>query len=278
MFYYIIWKGIDGINIGFITIRFYSLMFVLAFLFGFKIMEFIFDIDKENKKKLDQIFIYTFLGTILGARLGHIIFYDIDILINDPISVFLPFSFFPNFHLTGFHGLASHGAFIGVVISSFFSNYFYLNKNPLWLLDRMVIPFTLGAFFVRLGNFFNSEIIGKPCNSFFAILFIKQSKSYGKIVARHPAQIYESISYFIFFIILIFIYLKTNKKKYLGWLFGFFMLVIFTIRFFIEYIKEPQGLEYTKFLNFNTGQTLSIPMIIIGMLILFLSKKNKNII
>lgn len=272
---YITWNGTKGIEIGNFTLHFYSLMFVFAFLFGFKIMEFIFKKEKEDIQKLDKIFTYTFLGTLLGARLGHVIFYQSELFFQDPLSILLPFRFQPEFKFTGFQGLASHGALLGVCISTYLASRYILKKNPLWLMDRMVFPFALGGFFVRIGNFFNSEIIGKPFNSDFAVLFLQQSDEYGMIVPRHASQVYEAICYLIFFIILMILYIKTDKQNYLGWFFGLFMTVLWFIRFCIEFTKEPQGDEYTTFLNFNSGQTLSIPMIIIGIIILITSKNRK---
>lgn len=275
MLNYILWKGTNGIYIGCLKIRFYSLMFILAFFVGKKIMDYIFNQEHEDYEKLDKIFIYTLISTILGARLGHVLFYEKELFLYDPLSIILPFSFSSKFQFTGFQGLASHGALISVTISTILLSYYVLHKHPLWLMDRMVLPFSFGGFCIRLGNFFNSEIIGKPCNLFFSVLFVNQNKTYGAIVPRHPAQIYEAILYLILFIILILIYIHTNKKQYLGWFFGFFMLVLWTIRFIIEFFKESQGKEYIHFMNLNSGQILSIPLMIIGIFFLYTSKNRK---
>lgn len=275
MFNYISWKGSEGIDIGFLRIRVYSLMFILSFLIGKKIMDYIFNQENEDHQKLEKIFIYTLISTILGARLGHVFFYEKELFLKDPLSIILPFSFVSNLEFTGFQGLASHGALIGVVISTILISYFFLHKHPLWLMDRMVLPFTLGGFFIRLGNFFNSEIIGKPYNAFFSVLFLNQNKKYGAIVPRHPSQIYEAVLYLILFVILIIFYVKTDKKKYLGWFFGLFMSLLWSIRFIIEFFKEEQGKEYIQFFNLNSGQILSIPLIIIG-LIFFITAKNRK--
>lgn len=276
MFNYIIWKGSDGIDIGFLKIRFYSLMFILSFLIGKKIMDYIFNQENKDYKKLEKIFIYTLISTIFGARLGHVIFYEKEIFIRDPLSVIFPFSFVSNIQFTGFQGLSSHGALIGVIISTVLVSYFCLYKSPLWLMDRIVLPFTLGGFFVRVGNFFNSEIIGKPCDAFFSVLFLNQNKNYGAMVPRHPSQIYEALLYLLLFIILMFYYIKTDKKKYLGWFFGCFMFSLWSIRFIVEFFKEEQGKEYIKFMNLNSGQLLSIPLIIMGLIFFFTSKYRKD--
>lgn len=276
MLNYIVWKGIHSINIGFFKIRCYSLMFVLAFLIGKQILSYILKKENQDYAKLEKIFIYTLFSTILGARLGHVLFYQKELFFKDPLSIFLPFRFVPNFQFTGFQGLASHGACITVIISTLLISYFFLHKNPLWLMDRMVFPFTLGGCFIRLGNFCNSEIIGKPFNAFFSILFINQNIEYGAIVPRHPTQIYEAILYLIFFIILMTLYITTDKKEYLGWFFGLFMLVLWSIRFIIEFIKESQGIEYINFFTLNSGQILSIPLIILGLIIFLTSKNRKN--
>ncbi|TWP30871.1 prolipoprotein diacylglyceryl transferase [Apibacter muscae] len=270
---HIIWDPSIGIQIGNFTLRYYSLMYVIAFSIGFYLMSKIFKKDNEDQKLLDPLFIYMFLAVIIGARLGHVLFYQKELFIEDPLAVFLPFRTKPEFQFTGFSGLASHGAAIGIVISLYFYNKKYLKRNLLWILDRIVIPVAIGGMFVRLGNFFNSEILGKPSDLPWSVLFNQQDvHEYGERVSRHPAQLYEAFGYLILFFSLVFIYFKTNKKKFLGWIFGYFLIILFGIRFIVEFFKEPQGEEYINWFGLNTGQWLSIPFILVGIYILLTSK------
>ncbi|MGM5631746.1 prolipoprotein diacylglyceryl transferase [Apibacter raozihei] len=269
----IIWDPSLGIHIGSFTLRYYSLMYVIAFGLGFYLMDLIFKTDHEDKKLLDPLFLYMFVAVILGARLGHVLFYQKELFVQDPLAVFLPIRTQPNFEFTGFSGLASHGAAIGILISLYLFTRKYLKRNFLWILDRIVIPVAIGGMFIRFGNFFNSEILGKPSDLPWAVLFVQQDTGeYGGVVPRHPAQLYEAFGYLILFIMLLFIYFKTDKKKYLGWIFGFFLIILFGIRFMVEFFKEPQGEEYINWLGLNTGQWLSVPFIIAGFIILATAK------
>ncbi|QYN51579.1 prolipoprotein diacylglyceryl transferase [Apibacter sp. ESL0404] len=270
---YITWDPSLGIHIGSFILRYYSLMYVIAFGLGFYLMEFIFKKDKKDKKLLDPLFIYMFLAVIIGARLGHVLFYQKQLFIQDPLAVFLPIRTKPHFEFTGYSGLASHGAAIGILISLYLFTRKYLKRTFYWILDRIVIPVSIGGMFIRFGNFFNSEIIGKPSSLPWAVLFIQQdTEEYGSIVPRHPSQLYEAFGYLLLFISLMFIYLKTDKKKYSGWIFGYFLIVLFGIRFIVEFFKEPQGEEYINWLGLNTGQWLSVPFIIAGICILVTAK------
>jgi len=270
---YIIWDPSLGISIGSFTLRFYSLMYVIAFGLGFYLMDFIFKKDKEDRKLLDPLFIYMFFAVIIGARLGHVLFYQKQLFIQDPLAVFLPIRTKPYFEFTGYSGLASHGAAIGILISLYLFTRKYLKRSLYWILDRIVIPVSIGGMFIRFGNFFNSEIIGKPSSLPWAVLFIQQdTDEYGSLVPRHPSQLYEALGYLLLFISLMYIYLKTDKKRCSGWIFGYFLIVLFGIRFLVEFFKEPQGKEYINWLGLNTGQWLSVPFIAVGIYILVTAK------
>jgi len=266
-----------GIKLGPITLHFYSLMFVFAFGFGYILMKKIFKIDGVDQKYLDPLFTWTLIGTILGARLGHVIFYQPELFKQDFWSVFLPIQTKPEFKFTGFSGLASHGATIALILTTLYYSFKIVKKNPFWVYDRLGIVVALGGAFVRMGNFFNSEIIGKPVaeNSPFAILFPQQSSEYGVTVPRYPSQLFEAIGYVLLFVLLWFLYRKTDKKYQQGWLFGLFFIILWAIRFFVEFLKEPQGDEFIQFGGLNTGQVLSIPFMIAGFAIMLYSKKNK---
>ena len=269
MLHAIQWDPSVGIELGFITLRYYSLMFLIAFGSGFYITKKIYKNESIPEEKLDSLFMYVVIGTLLGARLGHVIFYQAELFTQDPLSVFLPFSFVPEFEFTGFQGLASHGATIGIFISAYLYSKKILKKHVFWILDRIVLPISFGAIFVRIGNFMNSEIIGKPTNSDFGVVFVQLGEDF----ARHPSQLYESACYAILFVLLSVLYWKTNIRKKLGMLFGLFFVILWIIRFVVEYSKEPQVAERADWL-FNTGQLLSIPFIIIGLGVMYWSKKN----
>ncbi|KFF14760.1 diacylglyceryl transferase [Chryseobacterium soli] len=272
-----IWDPSKGIQLGPITLHFYSLMFVLAFGLGYVIMSKIFKIDNVNQKYLEPLFTWTLIGTILGARLGHVIFYQPELFKEDFWSVFLPISTKNGLKFTGFSGLASHGATIAVIITTLYYSFKIIKKNPLWVLDRVGIVVALGGTFVRLGNFFNSEIIGKPIDptSPFAILFPQQSSEYGATVPRYPTQLFEAFGYICLFVLLWILYRKTSKKYQQGWLFGLFFIILWAIRFFVEFLKMPQGDEFIQIGGLNTGQVLSIPFMIAGVIIMFMSNKFK---
>ncbi|MDL1913474.1 MAG: prolipoprotein diacylglyceryl transferase [Bergeyella sp.] len=272
---FMIWDPVKGINLGFFTLYFYSLMYILAFGFGLKIMGWMFRRDRVDEKYLEPLLTLSLVGTVLGARLGHVIFYEPELFREDFWAVFLPFRTKPQFEFTGFTGLASHGAAIALLITTLYYSYRVIKKNPLWVFDRLGIVVALGGFFIRIGNFFNSEIIGKeaPENSFFSILFPQMSPDYGPTVPRYPTQLFEALSYLVLFFILLFFYAKTRKKYYQGWLFGLFLVLLWSIRFLVEFLKEPQGEEYISFALLNTGQVLSIPFIVAGGVLIFISSK-----
>lgn len=270
-----VWDPSKGIDIfGFFTLHYYSMMWIVAFILGFFIMKRIFKNEGQSDESLDSLFIYSVLGIMIGARLGHVIFYQPELFKEDFFSIFLPFSFKGGMHFTGFQGLASHGAAIGMILSMYLYNKKVLHKSVIWILDRVVIPVASGAVFVRIGNFINSEIVGKPTGTDFGVVF----KQNGEDFARHPAQLYESFSYIFVFLILFYFYWKTNKSEQQGFLFGLFLVLLWTIRFFVEFVKEPQGDEYFTMMGLNTGQLLSIPFILIGLYFMFVYKpKTKHV-
>ena len=264
----------DGVlfHIGSFPLRYYSLMFIVAFSLGWWVMQRIYQNENISVEKLDPLFIYTVIATLLGARLGHFIFYEPEVFLEDPLSVFLPFEFSPSFRFTGFQGLASHGAAIGIIIAMYLYSKKILQKPIHWILDRIVIPVALGAIFVRLGNFFNSEIVGKPTNSDYGIIF----KRLGETFPRHPAQLYESFGYIIVFLILWQVYWKTNKKDQPWYIFGLFLVLLWTVRFIAEFFKKSQGGFESALGVFTTGQWLSIPFIIAGLYFMFRKRNHAS--
>ena len=296
------WNPVTGIDIvGNFKLHFYSLMWVVAFIIGWYIMKRIFTKEKISLDYLDPLFIYTVLATMLGARLGHVLFYQSELISQDFFSIFLPFKFKGGFEFTGFQGLASHGAAIGIIIGMYLYRKKYKYKSLLWVLDRVVISVASGAIFIRIGNFINSEIIGKVTESSLGVRFIQDEyhksqitqltgikdvqEAYNavtdnpqfvelleKVPYRHPAQLYESFCYIFVFLILWYFYSKTKKRDQTGFLFGLFLILLWTVRFFVEFTKEPQGDEYINWANLNTGQWLSIPFILIGLYFMFVYK------
>ncbi len=269
------------INIGGFGIRWYSLMFVAAFVLGLRLMKKIYINDNIPVEKLDPLFMYVFVSMLIGMRLGDVFFYSWDYYQNHLLEIILPikkqegasalFGLLEGWKFTGFTGFASHGAAIAIPIAMYFYAKKHLNKPWLFILDRLGIMVALAGFFIRFGNFFNSEIYGKPTGSSFGVIF----KLAGETVPRHPTQLYEAFSYLVLFFALWYFYWKTDKKNQTGFLFGLFMVVLWSLRFFIEFLKEAQveGREDWVFNSLNTGQVLSIPLVLIGFWLMFRKTK-----
>ena len=306
----IVWNPSEGIDLGFFMVRYYSLMFVIAFGLGWYIMKHIFQNENEPIEKLDALFIWTVIATLLGARLGHVLFYQPELFSQDPISVFLPFKTQPTFQFTGFSGLASHGAAIAIIIFMYFFSKKVMKRPLLWVLDRVVIPVASGGIFVRLGNFFNSEIYGHPTSgeNFYSVKFVREDEfwagrnvqeatqiedynaayqaistdpKFSDILAaipfRHPSQLYEAFGYVFVFLVLFYGYWKTDIKEKQGLLFGMFLVLLFTVRFIVEFVKESQGGFESALGLLSTGQWLSIPFIIVGLFFIIRAKKETYI-
>ncbi|MFT4576113.1 MAG: phosphatidylglycerol:prolipoprotein diacylglycerol transferase [Polaribacter sp.] len=277
----IVWDPSLGIDLGFFVVRWYSLMFVAAFILGLRLMKKIFIEDKIPTEKLDPLFMYTFLSMLIGMRLGDVFFYSWGYYQHHLLEIILPFKENANssalfglikgWKFTGYTGFASHGAAIGIILALYFYSRKIIQKPFLFILDRMGIMVALAGVFIRLGNFFNSEIYGKPTGTSFGVIF----KGAGETVPRHATQLYEAFSYLILFIVLWRMYWKTDAKQKPGYLFGVFFAVLWALRFCIEFLKEAQvdGREDWVFNSLNTGQVLSIPLVIIGLILIFRSKK-----
>jgi phosphatidylglycerol---prolipoprotein diacylglyceryl transferase len=357
---FIIWNGNpEIIDLGIFPLRWYGILFALGFLLSQQILYYIFKKEGKPKDDVDVLTIYMVVATIVGARLGHIIFYQPEIFVQDPLSVFLPFQFTPEFEFTGFQGLASHGGAIGILLAL----YLYARKkkpgqNYLQTLDRIVIVVALTGALIRFGNFFNSEIIGKPTHNNYGVVFAKyitdmakadpyvEDVSYektddatnaqgyplinvnvtfitGKLkedekadyvqheivrelstndyvqehvdqsekitasiqdgnaviklyaIPRYPAQLLESISCTILFIVLFLIWNKHRQNLKPGFLFGLFLVVCFGLRFLYEYLKVNQE-DFERNLPINMGQILSIPLILLGIFLLIRTTKKST--
>ena len=261
-------------ELGKLQIRYYGLLWGLGIWAAYTVCKKLFMHEKEDPKLLDPLLFACILGGILGSRLGHVIFYQSELFIEDFFSVFLPFSFKNGFEFTGFAGLASHGGAIGLIIALVWYKYKKSSHSFLWILDKVAYPIAITAFFIRIANFMNSEIVGNPTNSDFGIVF-SQVDSY----PRHPSQLYEAIAYLIIFLILKRMYWKGKAYLQEGKLIGTLLLTMFTARFFIEFSKNSQGgiEDYELLKILSTGQWLSLPFIIIGGLLLYRLKKKTNL-
>ena len=237
-------------------IRWYGLMFVIGFSIGYKI---IMKMAREEKKPtlpLENLLIYIVLGTTIGARLGHCLFYDPGYYLSHPIEIFKIWE----------GGLASHGGVLGVLLAIFI----FYKQNPqyslIWLLDRISVPVPMIGAFIRFGNLMNSEIIGKPSDLPWAFVFERVDQ-----LPRHPGQLYESLTYLSLFIVTFSTYQKLYRHKKnppQGLLFGLCFLGIFTARFFLEFFKENQE-PFEAGMALNMGQILSLPLIALGFYMIF---------
>ncbi|QZT39080.1 prolipoprotein diacylglyceryl transferase [Halosquirtibacter xylanolyticus] len=244
-----------------IQVRWYGMAFAVGFMMGYKIMEKMFKSEKIPQEWLDKLFLYVFIATIVGARLGHVLFYNFDYYLANPGEI-----------LKTWHGgLASHGGTIGIIIAIYFYSKKVTKKSMLWTLDRLAVPVALVAMMIRLGNLMNSEIYGVATDLPWGVIFARN----GETVAKHPTQLYEALSYFVTFIVLMYYYWKTDKKDKEGFLLGIFFIGVFLSRFLIEFIKEDQE-AFEAGMLLNMGQILSIPFVLAGVYLIYRSSKKKK--
>lgn len=250
----------DIFSIGPFVIRWYGLLFALSFIIGYQIFYVIFKKESRPDAILNDLIWYMILGTVLGARLGHCFFYNPAYYLANPLEILQVWK----------GGLASHGAALGILLAI----YIFVRKHKefsyLWILDRIVITVALGGFFIRMGNLFNSEIIGKPTDLPWAFVFPAVDG-----VPRHPAQFYEALAYLAIFFFLLFYYFKKSGIFKNGLLLGWFLISVFAFRFLVEFVKEDQT-YFEKGWLLNMGQLLSIPFIILGVYLVF--HKDKKIL
>jgi prolipoprotein diacylglyceryl transferase len=253
-------------EIGPLSIRWYGLMFAIGFLVGYKLIENIFTREKVSHEYLDGLLLYIFAGTVLGARFGHVVFWEWDYYAQHLIEI-------PQIWKGG---LASHGAMVILPLILWFYAVRIIKKPALWLLDRIAITVAMTGGFIRLGNLFNHEIVGKETEVSWGFIF-RQCYDCGD-VARHPVQLYESFSYFVIFAIMMFMYWKTDLGKKRGFLFGFFLTTVFGMRFIWEFFKRhfidaETGLMETY--GMNLGQILSVPAVLLGVILMVTAYKRK---
>ncbi|GGG28821.1 prolipoprotein diacylglyceryl transferase [Pontibacter amylolyticus] len=253
---YITWDVSPSIfSIGSFEVRWYGLLFALAFVFGQRILTKIYVAEGRTEGDVDVITLYMIIGTVVGARLGHTLFYQPEYYLSNPIEILKIWE----------GGLASHGATIGILLALWLFSRKH-NFDYMWVLDRIVIVVALGGALIRLGNLMNSEIFGRPTDLPWGFIFVRQSEY--SHVPRHPTQLYESFSVFLLFVLLYWLWKKYKEALPKGLLFGIFVTALFTFRFLVEFLKEVQ-VEKEETMALNIGQQLSIPLIIIGLIILF---------
>ena len=271
---FITWDVTPEIIEGWKTPNYYGLLFVTGLMIGYFVIKRMLKREAVHEKFLDQLVLYVVIATIVGARLGHVLFYGPywDVLNSE--GVVIQTGYFSN-PLTIFKvwegGLASHGGAIALAIALWLYSRHVVKLPILWVLDRIVAPIAIAACFIRLGNLMNSEIVGDPSNAPWAFSFpyyVNSETGYLDNTPRHPAQLYEAISYIFIFIFLMFLYWKKKMYEKQGVLFGAFLILLFGARFFIEFIKLGQT-DRDAELAINTGQILSIPFVIAGIYILW---------
>jgi len=236
-------------HVGSLSIRWYGLLFASGFLIGYYIGERMLKSENVPQKWIDSLFFYLIIATVVGARLGHVLFYGWDYYSQHPEEIIMVWH----------GGLASHGGVLGILVAIYIYSKKVTRRSMLWTLDRIAVPVALTAAFIRTGNLMNSEIYGVQTTLPWGFIFERN----GETVAKHPTQIYEALSYLVTFFLLTFMYWKTNSKNREGLLIGVFFIMIFGARFLIEFIKEDQE-AFEASMALNMGQWLSIPLILFG--------------
>lgn len=253
-----------------IEIRYYSLCWMIGLTLGYLIMKRLYKEQKVNDTLFEPLFMYCFIGILAGARLGHCLFYEPEYYLSNPLEMILPIKITAEgWKFIGYQGLASHGGTIGLICAL----WLYCRKTKLsflWVLDNIAITTPIVAGMIRLGNFMNSEIIGRATESPFGIVFAQVDN-----VPRHPAQLYEAIAYFIFFIVGWLLYKKSTQRTGSLFFFGYCLTTIFTFRFFVEFLKEVQ-VEFEKSMTLDMGQWLSLPFVAIGITCMIYAIRKKH--
>jgi prolipoprotein diacylglyceryl transferase len=268
MFASIIWDVNPEIfSIGSFSIRWYGLLFATGFILSHRVLSSIFRSEGKPESDVDTLTVYMVAATLLGARLGHFLFYDPGQFIRDPLSIIIP----------PYAGLASHGAAIGIFVALYLYSRRKEDQSYLWIIDRMVIVVALTGCCIRLGNLMNAEIIGKATDLPWGFVFIHNDE-FSK-VARHPAQLYEAIYCLLLFFFLLWVWSRKKALTPEGSLGGLFMIILFTLRFLDEYLKENQEPFENDMINqlgLNMGQLLSIPAVGVGVILLLIAYRRKK--
>ncbi len=256
----ILWNpSVDAFTLFGIHIRYYSLCWMIGLALAYFVAQKLYKQQKIKPELFDPVFIYCFFGVLIGARLGHCLFYEPEYYITHPLDMILPFrQTASGWRFTGYEGLSSHGGIIGVIIALFL----YVRKtklNIVRVLDNIALSAPITGCFIRLGNLMNSEIVGSPTDLPWGFVFLRNGEDF----ARHPAQLYEALFYLIIFIVGWVLHNKYPRKVGSGFFFGFCFTSIFIFRFFVEFIKEIQ-VDFESGMTLDMGQLLSIPFIALG--------------
>ncbi len=241
-----------------LPVRWYGLLFAVGFIVAYQVLLNIFKKENVSVKVLESLTFYMIIATVVGARLGHCLFYEPETYLADPISILYVWE----------GGLASHGAAVGILAAM--GIFLWRNRDIsfYWLADRLSIVIAFVAGCVRVGNFVNSEILGSPADLPWSIIFSKVD-----LIPRHPAQLYEAITYFILFTLLLVLYKKIDTNKFKGLLSGIFLIIMFTARFLIEFVKDVQ-VDFEHSLTLHLGQFYSIPFVLLGIYLIYYALKN----
>lgn len=259
-------------TIGSKEIRWYSLMFIIGFGIGYKIVERMWKRENINPKWIDPLLYYTLAGTVVGARLGHCLFYDPGYYLSHPFEILKVWE----------GGLASHGGVLGIIVAIYFYSKHVSRQSMLWTFDKLVVPTGLVAALIRIGNLMNHEVYGLPTDLPWGFRFIENLHAWRQgaepifSAPSHPTQIYEAACYLLTFVLCMWLYFKKDAWKREGLIFGIFMICIFTARFFIEFLKNNQE-DFEATMPINMGQCLSIPFIVMGIYFIVRAWRRSNL-
>lgn len=282
MIFGIDWNVSSELIEGWSTPNKYGILFVSGIIIGFFVIKRMFKSEKIQDELLDKLLLYIVVATVIGARLGHVLFYGPYFDVKNSLGEIVERGYFshPIDILKVYEGgLASHGATFLLFVALYYFSKRIAKKPVLWTLDRVSAPIAIASCFIRLGNLVNHEIIGDPTSLPWGFRFNQEGSEYlinGEHVFRHPAQLYEAIFYLLTFALLLYMYWKTNAKNKPGVIFGTFMIILWSGRFLVEFVKVGQTARDETW-ALNTGQMLSIPLIILGIVILYLGLRKKDI-
>ena len=273
MLNYVTWNVSPEIfTIGGFSLRYYSAFFAIGFILAYFIIKHYYRKENIPQKELDRLTVFVVLGGIIGARLGHCIFYEPSYFITSKHwpEMILPFSFSP-FKFTGYQGLASHGGAIGVIVAVFIYKFRSKQDGFLAIIDKIAIPTGFVGALIRFGNLMNSEIYGYPTDLPWGFLFVRN----GDTLPCHPTQIYEALCYIVVSVVLILLYRRKSFAEKHGFMLGMFLIMVFTARFFIEFLKQTQE-AFEEGMSLNMGQILSIPAIVCGIVLVIYAFRTKK--
>ncbi|MDH6341606.1 phosphatidylglycerol:prolipoprotein diacylglycerol transferase [Parabacteroides sp. PFB2-12] len=271
-----------ALTIGSYSLHWYTLAFLIGFAVGYMIVDRMWKKEDLPRPWLEPLLIYTMVGTLVGARLGHCLFYEPAYYLAHPLEIILPFEMIDgSWKLVGFKGLASHGGTLGIILATYFYSRKVSHKSMLWTFDRLVVPTGLVAALIRLGNLMNHEIYGHPTDLPWGFRFIRNIPYWQQgaepifTLPSHPTQLYEAICYLITFALCMWLYFRKEAWKKEGFIFGIFLICIFGARILIEFLKNNQeAFEEGMFLNM--GQLLSIPFVLAGICFVWRAENKKK--